>query len=311
MSLVLSSAAAPERALPALDQAARARGLDGLEWVLEAEQPLEAFAVGVQTSGARVAALRAEALPQHLDALAHLAATLGVPVSAPAAALPSGALAAAASAFERAGGTLLLGEGAALEPMAALAQALRAAGTPRSVGVALELRPSTESLREASAALFACRPFLGLVRLHGGGPEQRAQDGLGVGGVLADLAACDFAGPTVLTPSGPAALPQWRSWLDSKRSAGCGSAHPPRALALELDMRPVEPRDRLDTILGAYHALARGGTLRLTVDHDPSCMAYTLEATEPEGSFSFHKVLASRGDSEDGPVVWRAEVTRL
>jgi uncharacterized protein (DUF2249 family) len=65
----------------------------------------------------------------------------------------------------------------------------------------------------------------------------------------------------------------------------------------------VEPKDRLDTILGAYHALVPGGTMELTVDHDPSCMYYTLEATEPEGSFTF-RVL------EHGPEVWRAEVKR-
>ncbi|MBI2393053.1 MAG: DUF2249 domain-containing protein [Deltaproteobacteria bacterium] len=72
---------------------------------------------------------------------------------------------------------------------------------------------------------------------------------------------------------------------------------------MEVDVRDVEPKDRLETILGAYRVLRAGATLRLTVDHDPSCMYYMLSATEPEGSFTFRKV-------DDGPEVWSAEVTR-
>jgi uncharacterized protein (DUF2249 family) len=75
------------------------------------------------------------------------------------------------------------------------------------------------------------------------------------------------------------------------------------ASRVELDVREVEPRNRLDTILGAYRGLASGVTLQVTVDHDPMCMYYTLEATEPEGSFSFEVV-------EHGPEVWRAEVRK-
>ncbi|ODS59319.1 MAG: hypothetical protein ABS36_01960 [Acidobacteria bacterium SCN 69-37] len=68
-------------------------------------------------------------------------------------------------------------------------------------------------------------------------------------------------------------------------------------------MRDVEPKDRLETILGAYKTLRKGATLKITVDHDPSCMYYMLEATEPAGSFAF-------ATTEKGPVTWRAEVTR-
>ena len=79
--------------------------------------------------------------------------------------------------------------------------------------------------------------------------------------------------------------------------------HAASASHVELDVREVEPRDRLDTILGAYRGLSRGSMLRLTVDHDPVCMYYTLQATEPEGSFSFEIVA-------HGPEVWRAEVRK-
>ena len=70
-----------------------------------------------------------------------------------------------------------------------------------------------------------------------------------------------------------------------------------------IDLEHVEPRNRLETILGAYKSLAHGATLKLTVDHDPSCMELTLRATEPEGSFEFQTV-------EHGPEVWRAEVVK-
>jgi uncharacterized protein (DUF2249 family) len=70
-----------------------------------------------------------------------------------------------------------------------------------------------------------------------------------------------------------------------------------------LDVRPTEPRDRFQTIMGAYQALPPGGTMELVVDHDPRCMYYTLEATEGKEAFRFDYL-------ENGPEVWRVEVTR-
>ena len=70
-----------------------------------------------------------------------------------------------------------------------------------------------------------------------------------------------------------------------------------------LDVRPVEPKDRFAAIMGAYEALAPGATLELAVDHDPKCMYYTLQATREEGEFTFDYL-------EDGPELWRVEVTR-
>lgn len=69
----------------------------------------------------------------------------------------------------------------------------------------------------------------------------------------------------------------------------------------ELDVRRVEPRHRLEAIMGAYESLPVGGTLELTVDHDPRCMYYTLEALHGKETFSFEY-------RENGPEVWRVEV---
>ena len=73
---------------------------------------------------------------------------------------------------------------------------------------------------------------------------------------------------------------------------------------VELDVCPIEPRHRFETIMGAYEALPAGGRLRLSVDHDPTCMYYTLKATRGDGAFRFVYL-------ERGPEVWRVEVTRL
>ncbi len=312
MGLSLSTAAAPELDLEALDIACRDRGLDGVELAAVSASDLDALdARTSMASGARIVALRAEGLsPETAPRLARASGRLGVPLSVPSEALAPSDLSDLAAVFHREGGRLLLAQGCGLEAMAALVAEIQVArvGKPWSqggdgpLGVAWELRPSSESLEDGSAVLFIARELLGLVRLHGGGPEQHDQDGLGVGGLLADLALSRYQGTIVLTPSRPETLPRWAKWLASRRSAGCGTIA--ESNRVDLDVRPVEPRDRLETILGTYRSLSRGATMELTVDHDPSCMYYTLEATEAEGSFTFRKV-------EDGPEVWRAEVTKL
>ncbi|HSQ63641.1 MAG TPA: DUF2249 domain-containing protein [Polyangiaceae bacterium] len=75
------------------------------------------------------------------------------------------------------------------------------------------------------------------------------------------------------------------------------------AVRVRLDIRPVEPKNRMGTLLGAYAALANGAALDITFDHDPECMYYTLQATEPAGSFAFRYL-------ERGPEVWRIEVLK-
>ena len=70
-----------------------------------------------------------------------------------------------------------------------------------------------------------------------------------------------------------------------------------------LDVRPVEPKDRFERIMGAYEALAPDQTLELIVDHDPKCMYYTLRATRGDDAFTFDTI-------ENGPETWRVRVTR-
>jgi len=70
-----------------------------------------------------------------------------------------------------------------------------------------------------------------------------------------------------------------------------------------LDIRPVETKHRFEMIMGAYDALDPGETLDLTVDHEPACMYYTLEAVHGTEAFRFEYL-------EKGPEVWRVEVTR-
>lgn len=69
-----------------------------------------------------------------------------------------------------------------------------------------------------------------------------------------------------------------------------------------LDVRPVEPRHRFETIMGAYDALSPDERMELVVDHDPRCMYYTLEAMRG-GADAFHFRYL-----EDGPETWRVEV---
>lgn len=295
--LSLSTEAAPQLSLDALDSACRARGLDGEELVLSGELAGLAARVG----GRRIVALRIAQLDdRNAPAVARASAALGVPVSVPPDTLDRYMLARVIPAFGG-GGKLLLGHRTDLDETLAAIAAIRAAGLSSSLGLAWEIRPSTDGLEQASAILLAARELLGLVRLHGGGPEQRDQDGRGVGQIFVELALSGFTGPIVLTPSRPEELARWDRWLHSAKPAGCGTAA--SESLVELDVRDVEPRNRLETILGAYHGLRPGGRLVLTVDHDPVCMQYTLEASEPAGSFTFEAL-------EHGPEVWRAQVTR-
>jgi uncharacterized protein (DUF2249 family) len=71
----------------------------------------------------------------------------------------------------------------------------------------------------------------------------------------------------------------------------------------DLDVRAVEPKHRLETIMSAWKRLHSGDELELTVDHDPKCMYYTLVVDHGEAAFSFEYL-------ESGPLVWKVKVTR-
>lgn len=302
MGLSLTSSAALHLGLAARGAACLGRGLDGQELVLDANDDLVQFTVEPAGS-ARIVALRVEALDvTSALPLARLAGRWKVPVSVPWQAVDDTLLSTLAAIFESSGARLFLAHGTDLDETMALIAAIDAAGAAGSIGLAWEIRPSTQSLDEAGAVLLAARERLGLVRLHGGGPEQHDQHGRGLGPLLVDLALSLYTGPIVLCPSSPVQVPRWHAWLESRKATGCGSGND--AKEHFLDVRNVEPKDRLETILGAYKALVKGATLKLTVDHDPSCMYYMLDATEPAGSFQF-------ATTERGPEIWRAEVRKV
>lgn len=71
----------------------------------------------------------------------------------------------------------------------------------------------------------------------------------------------------------------------------------------KLDMRAVAPSERYERIMGAYEELGTGGTMELTLDHEPSCMYYALRATRGEDAFAFDYV-------EAGPELWRVRVQK-
>lgn len=68
-----------------------------------------------------------------------------------------------------------------------------------------------------------------------------------------------------------------------------------------LDVTPIEPKHRFDTIMGAYSRLAAGAVLELVMDHEPECLYYTLLATRGDDAFEMEYL-------ESGPVVWRVRV---
>ncbi|MFZ1489295.1 MAG: DUF2249 domain-containing protein [Ilumatobacteraceae bacterium] len=68
-----------------------------------------------------------------------------------------------------------------------------------------------------------------------------------------------------------------------------------------LDVRPIPPRVRHETIFERLDALATGEALRLVNDHDPAPLRYQLEATRP-GHFGWEYV-------EQGPEVWAIDIT--
>lgn len=68
-----------------------------------------------------------------------------------------------------------------------------------------------------------------------------------------------------------------------------------------LDVRPMPPRERHQTIFGQLDELSVGETLRLVNDHDPAPLRYQLEATRP-GHFAWEYV-------ESGPEQWAIDIT--
>lgn len=70
-----------------------------------------------------------------------------------------------------------------------------------------------------------------------------------------------------------------------------------------LDVRPLPPRVRHDTIFERLDQLAPGETVRLVNDHDPVPLRYQLDATRP-GQFRWEYV-------EQGPETWAVDITSV
>lgn len=68
-----------------------------------------------------------------------------------------------------------------------------------------------------------------------------------------------------------------------------------------LDVRPIPPRVRHETIFEQLGALAAGETLRIVNDHDPVPLRYQLDATRP-GQFDWTY-------AADGPEEWAVDIT--
>ncbi len=70
-----------------------------------------------------------------------------------------------------------------------------------------------------------------------------------------------------------------------------------------IDVRTLPPAERHPLIFGTLHTLTPGDVLHITSDHEPRPLQYQLETGLP-GKFSWEYL-------EQGPAVWRVEITRL
>jgi uncharacterized protein (DUF2249 family) len=70
----------------------------------------------------------------------------------------------------------------------------------------------------------------------------------------------------------------------------------------EIDIRQIAPGDRQSTIFGVLAALAPGGAMRVTSDHDPWPLRQQIEASYSDAVGWF--------ELERGPHVWRVQISR-
>ena len=69
-----------------------------------------------------------------------------------------------------------------------------------------------------------------------------------------------------------------------------------------IDVRAIPPSHRHPTILGVLTALAPGGSMLVTIDHDPQPLRSQVETGYPK-RFDWKYL-------EQGPDVWRVEIKR-
>jgi uncharacterized protein (DUF2249 family) len=70
-----------------------------------------------------------------------------------------------------------------------------------------------------------------------------------------------------------------------------------------LDVRAIPPREKHPAIFETFNALEPGGSFVLVNDHDPKPLRYQFEY-EHAGEFGWEYL-------EEGPVVWRVEISRV
>jgi uncharacterized protein (DUF2249 family) len=71
---------------------------------------------------------------------------------------------------------------------------------------------------------------------------------------------------------------------------------------MQLDVRVIPPREKHPAIFQTFDALEPGQSFVLVNDHDPFPLRYQFEA-ERTGRYAWE-------DLEQGPVVWRVEISR-
>lgn len=69
---------------------------------------------------------------------------------------------------------------------------------------------------------------------------------------------------------------------------------------VELDVRPIPPRDKHPTIFRTFDGLGPGESMLLINDHDPAPLRYQMMA-ERGGKFEWTYL-------ESGPQVWRVQI---
>lgn len=76
----------------------------------------------------------------------------------------------------------------------------------------------------------------------------------------------------------------------------------PETPARELDVRPIPPREKHQTIFSTFTALEPGQAFVLVNDHDPVPLRYQFEA-QHGGEYGWEYL-------QQGPTVWRVAISR-
>lgn len=72
---------------------------------------------------------------------------------------------------------------------------------------------------------------------------------------------------------------------------------------IELDVRPIPPRDKHPKIFEVFDTLQQGESMIIINDHDPRPLKYQFEFERP-GRFEWKYI-------EEGPEVWRVVIKRI